>query len=71
MKREEISLNQNVVKLEMKEGSYANGLISEAQSQISTIGPHEPLMKLEHQPGAALGLSQSGINFRMGPTSPK
>ena len=71
MKIKEISLNQNVAKLEMKEGSYANGLISEAQSQISALGPHEPLMKLEHQAGAALDLSQSGINFRMGPTSPK
>ena len=26
---------------------------------------------LEHQPGAVLGLTQSGIIFRMGPTSPK
>ena len=71
LEKEEISLNRNVDRLETKEGSHANGLVTEAQSQTLALGPQGPIMKMEHQPGDVLSLSQLGINFKMGHISLK
>ena len=71
LEKEEISLNRNVDRLETKEASHANGLVTEAQSQTLVLGPQGPIMKMEHQLGDVLGLSQSGFNFKMRHISPK
>ncbi|KAK7849188.1 hypothetical protein CFP56_003381 [Quercus suber] len=71
--REDITLRQNVAKLDRTVGVHTSGLIIEAQNKQSTIGPPGPVMALDNQPGTELGLTTPGINFKfkMGPTSPK
>ncbi|KAK7840314.1 hypothetical protein CFP56_016832 [Quercus suber] len=73
LRRADITLRQNVARLDKTVGVHTSGLIIEAQTKQSTIGPPGPIMALDNQPCTDMGLTTPGIDFKfkMGPTSPK
>ena len=71
MGKEETTLTQKGTKLDRTDRNHINGLNIVGQDINEITRPQEQLMEKKYWPGVDLGLTPSGISFKMGPISPK